>query len=120
MDVIVPPTPALASLNELSSTLITWYWCAVVNPLIIVPSAEYTTVSPSSNPCPSKLIVSDIVFIPIGSTINFLLVYPEPPSRTLIALKVLVSLAFLNLWIPCVLALRGTTPVPASKSPTLV
>ena len=60
------------------------------------------------------------VFIPTGSIINFLFVYPEPPSKTLIDLKVLVSFAFLNLWNPCVLVFNPTVLIPAVKSAALV
>ena len=103
MLVIVPPTPALATLNELLSILIIWYCSDPCNGnMVPIPvSWVYTTLSPPLNPWLSKLIVLVTLLTPIGLTANFLLVYPDPPSITLIFLNVLVYSDFLNLWIPC-------------------
>ena len=55
--------------------------------------------SPLSNPWFLKVTTFNDVDIPVGLTLNFRCVYPEPPSNTFIATKVFLF-SVLNLWIP--------------------
>ena len=83
-----------------------WYWFAVVlipvevvNPDILVPVVVYSIISPSLNPWLSNVIVLYWVEIPLGLTINFLLVN-SPPSITSTPTTEVWLGKVTNLWIP--------------------
>ena len=62
-------------------------------------SAEYSTISPLSNPWFLKVTTFNDVDIPVGLTLNLRCVYPAPSSKTFIATNVFLF-SVLNLWIP--------------------
>ena len=66
----VPPTPAFASWNESSVNFLTIYDEVVDKPCIADVSAEYSIISPLSNPWFLKLIVFNEVDIPDDLTLN--------------------------------------------------
>ena len=66
---------------------------------MVVVSALYSTISPLWKPWFLKLITFIEVEIPIGFTLNFRWVYPEPSSKTFTATRVFL-LSVWNLWIP--------------------
>ena len=90
------------------------YELDVLNPWTGVVSAEYSTISPLSNPWLSKNIVLNDEDIPAGLTLNLRCVYPDPSSNTFTATKVFL-LSVLNLWIPlaAVSVYRPTVLIPA-------
>ena len=71
----------------------------MVSPCIAVVSAEYSIISPLSNPWFLKVTTLSDVDIPVGLTLNLRCVYPDPSSKTLTATNVFL-LSVLNLWIP--------------------
>ena len=71
----------------------------MLRPWIGVVSAEYSTISPFSNPWFLKVITFKDVDTPTGFTLNLRCVYPEPSSNTFTATKVFLF-SVLNLWIP--------------------
>ena len=114
MVISVPPRPAFASLNELLSIFITWYWFSVDNPVIILPSVEYTTLSPLLNPWFLNIIESDSDDIPEDLTINFLLAYPSPLFKIVTPDSVFVG-PILSLCVPELFnPLKASVLIPAT------
>ena len=62
-------------------------------------SEEYSIISPLEKPWFLELIVSYDVEIPVGLTLNLRFVYPEPDSKTLTDIRV-VLFSVLKRWIP--------------------
>ena len=114
---IVPPIPTSIRLNLSSSIFWIEYLFEMFKPPTDVPSVLYSTISPVSKPWFLNSTVLYSVEIPVGFTLNFLWVYPEPDWRTLTSLKFFLE-RVLNLWIPLeVVAVENPIAlVPAAAS----